>query len=76
MPKGTKSTRKYKKYKNPTVLCIARLVKYKRIQDLILAVYLLRDRFPDIKLIIVGKDRNEIISNFKFQIANCRIMLS
>ena len=44
-----------KKYKNPTVLCIARLVKYKRIQDLILAVYLLRDRFPDIKLIIVGE---------------------
>lgn len=37
-----------------SILCISRLVGYKRVGDLILAVYLLKDRIPDIKLNIVG----------------------
>ncbi len=46
---------RYQKFKIPTILCIARLVKYKRISDLILAVYLLKDSIPDIRLIVVGE---------------------
>ena len=44
----------YPKFKSPTIICISRLVKYKRIQDLLLAVYFLRERFENIRLIIVG----------------------
>jgi len=43
------------KFPNPTIICISRLVRYKRISDLILAVYLLKEVIPDIKLILVGK---------------------
>jgi glycosyltransferase involved in cell wall biosynthesis len=59
------------KYKNPTIICIARLVKYKRIQDLILAIYLLKDKFPDIRLIIVGEGPER--DNLKFQILNLKL---
>ena len=44
----------YPKFKHPTLICIARLVKYKRVQDLLLAIYFLRERFKDIRVIIVG----------------------
>lgn len=46
---------RYQKFKAPTIICISRLVKYKRIQDLILAVYLLKEKFPEIKLVLVGE---------------------
>jgi len=44
----------YPKFKHPTLICIARLVKYKRVQDLLLAIYFLQERFRDIRAIIVG----------------------
>ncbi len=59
------------KFPNPTILCIARLVKYKRIHDLILAVYLLKDRFPDINLILVGEGPE--INHYKRQTANYKL---
>ena len=43
-----------RKYKEVTILCIARLVKYKRTQDLLLAIYFLHRRYRDIRVIIVG----------------------
>ena len=43
-----------RKYKNATIICVVRLVKYKRVQDLLLAIYFLRERFKDIRVIIVG----------------------
>ncbi|MBI2309864.1 glycosyltransferase family 4 protein [Candidatus Collierbacteria bacterium] len=46
---------RYSKFKTPTIICISRLVKYKRIQDLILAVYLLKDTIPNTRLIVVGE---------------------
>jgi len=51
------------KFKKPTVICIARLVKYKRVQDLLLAIYFLRERFKDIRVIIVGDgpERNNLV---------------
>jgi glycosyltransferase involved in cell wall biosynthesis len=42
------------KFKHPTIICIARLVKYKRVQDLLLAIYFLRKKFTDIRVMIVG----------------------
>ena len=60
------------KFSKPTIICIARLVKYKRIQDLILAVYLLKDKFPKINLIVIGdgpeKNRlQSLISSLKIK---------
>src|SRR3989339_694870 len=46
--------RQARKYKNATIICVVRLVKYKRVQDLLLAIYFLRERFKDIRVIIVG----------------------
>lgn len=43
-----------KKYSSPTLLCIARLVAYKRVHDAILAMYLLKEKISAIRLIIVG----------------------
>jgi len=63
-----------RKYKNATIICIARLVKYKRIQDLILAVYLLKERFLDIRLIIVGEGPER--DNLKFQILNLKLQIN
>lgn len=37
-----------------TILCIARLVSYKRIDDFLLAVYLVKQRIKDIRAVIVG----------------------
>lgn len=42
------------KYHHPTIITLARLVKYKRIQDLIQAVNLLQTDFPQIKLLVLG----------------------
>lgn len=43
-----------KKYESPTIVTICRLVSYKRVDDLIKAVNILRTEFPDIKLKIIG----------------------
>jgi len=47
------------KYENPTIVTICRLVKYKRLQDLLRALYILRNEYPDIKLKIVGEGSYE-----------------
>lgn len=46
---------RYSKFKVPTIICIARLVNYKRVEDAITAVYLLKEAIPDIRLLIVGE---------------------
>ncbi len=53
----------YPKFKQSTIICICRLVKYKRVQDLLTAIYFLRERFNDIRVIIVGAgpERNNLI---------------
>lgn len=42
------------KFPQPTLLCIARLVPYKRVKDLLIAIYVLKRKYPDIRLIVVG----------------------
>lgn len=42
------------KFNQPTILCISRLVSYKHIEKLLLALYFLRNAVPNISLIIVG----------------------
>lgn len=47
------------KFTNPTVCCISRLVEYKRVDDLIKAVAILKKNIPDIKCKIVGTGPKE-----------------
>lgn len=42
------------KFNKPTISCVSRLVEYKRIQDLILAINRLKVNFPDINCVIIG----------------------
>jgi len=42
------------KFSEPTVLTICRLVGYKRVQDLMRAIALLKSEYPDIRLKIIG----------------------
>jgi glycosyltransferase involved in cell wall biosynthesis len=42
------------KFSEPTVLTICRLVGYKRVQDLVRAIGILKDEYPDIRLKIIG----------------------
>lgn len=44
----------HEKYPNPTIACVARLVEYKRIEDLIRATSLLIKEFPNLKCEIIG----------------------
>ena len=49
--------KKIQKKKNstfPTIVCVSRLVSYKRIKDLIKAMQILKKKYSNIKLIIVG----------------------
>ncbi|RAP51175.1 MAG: glycosyltransferase [Methanosphaera sp. rholeuAM74] len=41
-------------YKKPTIACVARLVEYKRVEDLIRAVSIVKDDVPDIQCKIIG----------------------
>lgn len=43
------------KFTNPTIITISRIVKYKQIDDLVLAVNILKKDFPNIRLLIVGE---------------------
>lgn len=43
-----------KKYENPTIVTICRLVSYKMVDDIIKAVNILKREFPDIRLKIIG----------------------
>lgn len=42
------------KYVNPTIVTVCRLVAYKRVEDLIRALNILKPDFPDIRLKIIG----------------------
>lgn len=44
-----------KKFTNPTILTISRIVKYKQIDDLVLAVNILKTDFPNVRLLIIGE---------------------
>jgi len=47
------------KYPDPTIVTICRLVEYKRVNDLIKAVALLKPHYPNLKLKIIGKGPEE-----------------
>lgn len=42
------------RYEHPTILAVARLVKYKHLDDLLLAVQLVHQKRPDVRLEIIG----------------------
>jgi glycosyltransferase involved in cell wall biosynthesis len=46
---------KVKKFQKPTICCIARLVSYKRISDLITAVSYIREKISDIQCNVIGE---------------------
>jgi len=45
---------KVEKYKNPTVIYVGRLVPYKRVEDLIKATVLVKDKIKNIQCVIIG----------------------
>ncbi|MCD7781940.1 MAG: glycosyltransferase family 4 protein [Methanosphaera sp.] len=45
---------KSEKYDKPTISCVARLVEYKRVDDLIRAVEIVKEEIPDIQCKIIG----------------------
>ncbi len=47
------------KFEHPTVCCISRLVKYKRVHDLIKALSILKKDIPNIRCIIIGTGPEE-----------------
>lgn len=53
-----------KKYKNPTICSIARLLPYKRIEDLIEAISLIKKKHPAIRCFIIGEgsEKNKLKS--------------
>ena len=46
-------------YSNPTISCVARLVEYKRVNDLIKAVNIIKNEIPDIQCKIIGTGPEE-----------------
>ena len=48
-----------KKYDRPTISCVARLVEYKRVNDLIKAVSLIKKEMPEIQCKIIGTGPEE-----------------
>lgn len=50
---------KSEKYDKPTISCVARLVEYKRVNDLIKAVALIKDEIPEIQCKIIGTGPEE-----------------
>lgn len=48
-----------KEYVRPTISCVARLVEYKRVNDLIMAVNIIKDEIPDIQCKIIGTGPEE-----------------
>lgn len=47
------------KYRDPTIVTICRLVPYKRVEDLIKAIKILKSDIPNIRLKIIGKGPQE-----------------
>ncbi|MGZ7109703.1 MAG: glycosyltransferase, partial [Methanobacterium sp.] len=47
------------KFHKPTICCVSRIVKYKRIDDLVRAVAILKDEVPDIQCKIIGPGPDE-----------------
>jgi glycosyltransferase involved in cell wall biosynthesis len=50
---------KARKYRQPTVCCISRLVEYKRVSDLIKALGQVKKEIPDVKCKIIGSGPEE-----------------
>lgn len=52
-----------KKYRNPTILCVSRLARYKNIKTLVLAFAHLNRKHPNARLLIVGEgpEKNNLI---------------
>lgn len=48
-----------KEYVRPTISCVARLVEYKRVNDLIMAVNIIKEEIPDIQCKIIGTGPEE-----------------
>ena len=48
-----------KKFEEPTICTISRLVKYKKVNDLIKAIYLIKEEIPGVKLKIIGTGPEE-----------------
>lgn len=59
------------KFRNPTIVCIARLLPYKRINDLVDAVVMLRKSHPDIRCRIIGEGPEE--KNLKVQMTKYKL---
>jgi len=47
------------KYEKPTISCVARLVEYKRVNDLIKAISIIREEIPNIQCKIIGTGPEE-----------------
>ncbi|MGC9516970.1 MAG: glycosyltransferase family 4 protein [Methanomicrobiales archaeon] len=47
------------KFSNPTICCVSRLVKYKRVDDLIKALFIVKKEIPDISCVIIGTGPQE-----------------
>jgi len=58
---------KNKKFPRPTICCLARLVNYKRINDLIKAIHLIKPKIPQIQCLILGSgpEKNQLQSQIK-----------
>lgn len=54
-----KKTSVNEKYSNPTIVTVCRLVPYKRVEDLIKAIKILKSDIPNIRLKIIGKGSQE-----------------
>lgn len=54
-----KKTNIDEKYSNPTIVTICRLVPYKRVEDLIKAIKILKSDIPNIRLKVIGKGPHE-----------------
>ncbi|GAB4311967.1 MAG: glycosyltransferase family 4 protein [Methanobacteriaceae archaeon] len=50
---------KIEKFKEPTICCVSRLVEYKRVDDLIKAVSIVKNDIPNINCVIIGTGPRE-----------------
>lgn len=63
---------KAKKYINPTICCVSRLVPYKDVDILLQAVALVKKQIPDINCLVIGKGPerlklNQLVQNLEIQ---------
>jgi glycosyltransferase involved in cell wall biosynthesis len=65
--KEYQSYQKTKKFPRPTICCLARLVNYKRVNDLIQAIHLIKSKIPQVQCLILGSgpEKNQLQSQIK-----------